>query len=184
MSNVTISEQDIKNLQCIRENVQKFTSDCAKKFDKKDLLVLDVAPQVHSGAKPFFLEADIKTLDIDPNSTADFIADLCNKNELLIGSGTFDLLLCTEVLEHTLRPFDAVDEIYRILKPGGIVCVTVPFNLRIHGPLPDCWRFTIHGLKELFKAFENVTIETIETPERDLMPIHYTLVGKKPLIQS
>ena len=184
MSNITISDIDIENLQSIRENVKRFTSRCADKFDRKELLVLDVAPQDHSGANPFFLQSDIKTLDIDPNSTADFIADLCNMNEQLIASESFDLVLCTEVLEHTLRPFDAVNEIYRILKPGGTVCVTVPFNLRIHGPLPDCWRFTIHGLKELFKVFENVTIETLETPGRDLMPIHYTLVGNKPRIQS
>lgn len=181
MSNVTISEQDIENLRLIRENVRLFTSQCAKKFDKSNIRLLDIAPQDHAGANPFFLQSKISTLDIDPNANADYTADLCSRNEHLIETNTFDVVICTEVLEHTLRPFDAVDEIYRILKPGGTVCVTVPFNFRIHGPLPDCWRFTIHGLKELFKRFENLTIETLETKDRDLMPVHYTLVGNKPL---
>ncbi|MCK5818286.1 MAG: methyltransferase domain-containing protein [Psychromonas sp.] len=50
----------------------------------------------------------------------------------------------TEVLEHTLNPFRAINEIYRILKPNGILIMTTPFNFRIHNPLPDCWRISEH----------------------------------------
>jgi len=55
----------------------------------------------------------------------------------------------------------------------------VPFNFRIHGPLPDCWRFTEHGLRELLKKFSTVKIDQIDTPNRDLMPIHYTVIAIK-----
>ena len=78
-----------------------------------------------------------------------------------------------------MNPFDAVKEIYRVLKPSGIVCVSVPFNFRIHGPLPDCWRFTEHGLRALFSSYEICELNALETENRDLMPIHYTLIAKK-----
>jgi len=91
----------------------------------------------------------------------------------------FDIIVCTEVLEHTLDPFSAVKEIYRLLKPGGILILSVPFNFRIPGPLPDCWRFTLYGLKQLLKNFSIVSIDSIDTPGRDLMPIHYTVLAIK-----
>jgi 2-polyprenyl-3-methyl-5-hydroxy-6-metoxy-1,4-benzoquinol methylase len=83
------------------------------------------------------------------------------------------------VLEHVANPFAAVAEINRMLKPGGYVYITTPFNFRIHGPLPDNWRFTIHGLKQLFSHMEILSIEEETTGERDLMPIHYRLIARK-----
>ncbi len=41
-------------------------------------------------------------------------------------SRRFDLVLCTEVLEHIAEHDDALDEIARILNPGGWVLITVP----------------------------------------------------------
>ncbi len=67
-----------------------------------------------------------------------------------------------------------------MLKPGGLAFITTPFNLRIHGPLPDCWRFTEHGLRELFKDFDILELSSLESEERFLMPIQYTLIAKKP----
>lgn len=39
---------------------------------------------------------------------------------------SFDLAVCTEMLEHLIRPRSAVAEIHRILKPGGVVVGSVP----------------------------------------------------------
>jgi SAM-dependent methyltransferase len=83
-------------------------------------------------------------------------------------------------LEHTLNPFNAVREIRRLLRPGGLLFGTTPFNFRIHGPLPDCWRFTEHGLRALLKRFEMVELGQIETADRALMPMHYTFVARRP----
>ncbi len=141
--------------------------------------MLDIAPQIHLGAREHFTKAKIKTFDIDPYSGADYIADLCETNRELITDDYFDLIVCTEVLEHVLNPFKAVKEIYRILKKGGLTFVTTPFNFRIHGPLPDCWRFTEHGLRELFKDFVIIELNAIPTEGRNLMPLHYSLIAKK-----
>ena len=105
--------------------------------------------------------------------------DICENNESIIKNNSFDMVVCTEVLEHTTNPFNAVIEIYRILKPKGIVYVTTPFDFRIHGPLPDCWRFTEHGLKELFKNFKKIKIKNIKNKKRYLMPVQYLLKATK-----
>jgi len=178
MNTVVVSEMDREFLRRIRENVTRFVAECGRRFDTPGR-VLDVAPQDHEGAAPHFREAKVQTLDIDPASGADFIADLCADNSSLISDGAFDAVVCTEVLEHTLNPFAAVAEIHRVLKPGGLVFLSAPFNFRIHGPLPDCWRFTEHGLRALLARFEIVELGSIPTPGRELMPIHYTVIARK-----
>ncbi len=174
-----VAEMDKQLHKALRKNVSDFVSAMAKKYDKQGSVLLDVAPQDHEGAKPYFAKTKIETLDIDPSSGATYIADLCKNNQKVIPGAHFDYVVCTEVLEHTLQPFDAVDEIERILKPGGLVFVSTPFNFRIHGPLPDCWRFTEHGLRALFKNYEILELNALEKEDRFLMPVHYTLVAKK-----
>ena len=162
-----ISNIDKNHYDLIRKNVSDFILNLSNLYDSKDFIILDVAPEKHLGAKEHFKLATIKTLDIDPNSDADYIADLCNTNTEIIPNDTFDLIICSEVLEHTNNPFHAVNELRRILKPKGLVCVSTPFNFRIH------------GLKVLFSNFEDVKINELNDDDRFLMPIHYTLIAKK-----
>lgn len=174
-----VSAMDEAFLTALRGNVSAFMVRCAQRYDREGALLLDVAPQDHEGAAPHFKKSRIETLDIDPASGARYIADLCACNESRIPANRFDFVVCTEVLEHTLQPFDAVKEILRVLKPGGLAFVSTPFNFRIHGPLPDCWRFTEHGLRALFREFTLLALEELTTTDRFLMPIHYTLVAAK-----
>src|SRR5262245_2501155 len=141
--------------------------------------LLDLAPQVHEGARPFFSSSIIvEPFDIDPATNCTYTGDICRHNHFL-ADRFFDYIVCTEVLEHTLHPFNAADELWRLLKPSGKLFVSTPFNFRIHGPLPDCWRFTEHGLRALFAKFKIIELQAIATPSRDLMPIHYTVVAEK-----
>ncbi len=176
-----VSAMDIDHLAQLRANVAAFTARCGSETDAPGKIVLDIAPQVHEGAAPHFTQAQLETLDIDPTAGATYTADLCQNNSQAIPSNHFDHILCTEVLEHTLNPFAAVAELYRMLKPGGTVYISVPFNFRIHGPLPDCWRFTEHGLRALLNAFEIQELKALETEDRFLMPIHYTVIARKPV---
>jgi len=41
---------------------------------------------------------------------------------------SFDAILCSEVLEHIAEPTHALDEFARLLKPAGIMILTVPFR--------------------------------------------------------
>jgi len=176
-----VSDQDIAHLKLIRANVNRFLTEAAKQYALAPARLLDIAPQNHEGARPFFPAfINIETFDIDPKSGATHIGDICRKNDGIIDA-TYDFIVCTEVLEHTLQPFSALVELWRMLKPGGVIFVSVPFNFRIHGPLPDCWRFTEHGLRALFNAWEIIKLDAIETTDRFLMPVHYTLIARKPV---
>lgn len=179
MSNYIVSELDRKLLAKIRQNIATFLESAAEVYGSRDGMLLDIAPQDHEGARPYFhAGVRIETLDIDPRSGCTYVGDICCKNEG-IEAGRYDYVVCTEVLEHTLQPFAAVEEIWRMLRPQGYLFLSVPFNFRIHGPLPDCWRFTEHGLRALLSRYEIVELNSLETPDRALMPIHYTVVAKK-----
>jgi GR25 family glycosyltransferase involved in LPS biosynthesis len=97
---MTVSEIDKQHYVRIRENIKNFIKNLSEQYDSEDLLIMDVAPEIHMGAKEFFKKSTIKTLDIDPESGADYIVDLCETNSDKIKDETFDLILCTEVLEH------------------------------------------------------------------------------------
>jgi ubiquinone/menaquinone biosynthesis C-methylase UbiE len=173
-----ISKFDKQAYIKIRKNIEDFLCESAKIYDKEHCLILDIAPQVHQGAKQFFKYSTIKTADISPLSDADYIIDICKYNKI-INDNTFDIVVCTEVLEHTLRPFDAINEIHRILKPNGALLMSTPFNFRIHGPLPDCWRFTEHGIRSMLHNFNEIKISQLDTDNRFLMPIQYITVAIK-----
>ena len=178
---IAVSQMDVEHLKIIRQNVVDFLKRVGSVYATKPGRLLDIAPQVHEGARPFFPSTIVvETLDVDPNSGCRYIGDICEHNDFL-PDDTYDYVVCTEVLEHTLRPWDAVNEIWRILKRGGILFLSVPFNFRIHGPLPDCWRFTEHGLSALLGRFVILELNAIETPDRPLMPIHYTVVAQEPV---
>jgi SAM-dependent methyltransferase len=73
----------------------------------------------------------------------------------------FDGFVLTEVLEHCTDPPAAMREVYRVLKPHGLLLVTSPFCWPEHGvegEYRDYWRFTRHGWELLLTAFIDVTI--------------------------
>lgn len=73
--------------------------------------------------------------------------------------GAFECVLCTEVLEHLPEPQRAIDEMYRVLAPGGRLLLTTRFLFPIHDAPHDYFRFTKYGLRHLLRGFEDVRIE-------------------------
>lgn len=179
MNDLQPADVDERHLAALRDNVTRFTERVAREYMRPGDRVLDVAPQVHHGVSPFVKDGVIvETLDIDPNANTTYVGDICREN-ICLPASSFNHIVCTEVLEHTMHPFDAVDEMWRILRPQGYLFISVPFDFRIHGPLPDCWRFTEHGLRSLLARFEILDINALENPKRPLMPIHYTAIALK-----
>ena len=76
------------------------------------------------------------------------------KNTSLLGDAhkipfkteSFDCVICNAVLEHIEKPNKILAEINRILKPGGLLWVSVPFLQHIHADPYDFRRFTNYGL--------------------------------------
>jgi len=174
-----ISAIDEAHIMLIRANVRSLLQKAGDAWGDKAAKLLDIAPQNHEGARPFFAgSVEVETLDIDPQAGTTYCADLCGTNAT-IPSNHFDIVVCTEVLEHVLNPFAAAAEVRMMLKPEGLLLATSPFNFRIHGPLPDCWRFTGHGWRALLQGFKDVQSEPLEDAGRFLMPIHYAVSARK-----
>ena len=73
----------------------------------------------------------------------------------------FDAVICSELLEHVPSPPAILGEMFRVLKPSGVIYCCVPFNYRIHGDPEDFGRYTDHYWRiELTNyGFENIDIE-------------------------
>jgi SAM-dependent methyltransferase len=76
-----------------------------------------------------------------------------------IRDGSFDVVLCTEVLEHLPEPQRAIDEMFRVLVPGGLLLLTTRFLFPIHDAPHDYFRFTKYGLRHLLRRFELIELE-------------------------
>lgn len=177
-----ISPLDEEYIKRIRMNVLNAQKVGLSRLSGRAQRILDVAPQVHSGVTQLARQIQgycVETLDISSEFEPTYVGDLCKRNEH-IPSAIYDAIFCTEVLEHVNQPFKAIAEIYRLLKPGGLLVASSPFNFRIHGPLPDNWRFSEHGWRVLLADFDNVEIVADEDDDRYLMPIHYVVYGNKP----
>lgn len=72
-------------------------------------------------------------------------------HQLSILNDSIDMFISISVLEHLSNPEKAVSEIARILQPGGLVYLEVPFMRSYHMAPIDYQRYTISGLEELFK---------------------------------
>lgn len=70
----------------------------------------------------------------------------------------FDGVICTEVLEHVEHFQKLVDEMYRVMKPGSVVIVTVPWSARFHYIPYDFYRYTPSALKIMFNKFSKIEV--------------------------
>ncbi len=85
-------------------------------------------------------------LDLFPDAGVDVLADAeC----LPFPSGTFQRVECDAVLEHVRHPEKVIDEIARVLAPGGYAHLVTPFCHPFHEYPRDYRRFTLDGLKLL-----------------------------------
>jgi SAM-dependent methyltransferase len=78
-----------------------------------------------------------------------------------------DVIICIEVLEHIPNPHEAVQELARLLKPGGSIYLSVPFSAREHQVPYDYFRYTSFGLEYLFKE-AGLNVEYIKPVRGDM----------------
>lgn len=80
-----------------------------------------------------------------PSPHLDLVADL--NEPIALPSASFDTVLLTDVLEHLPRPDDLFREVHRLLRPGGVLIVGVPFLYWIHEAPHDHHRYTEFRLR-------------------------------------
>ncbi len=102
----------------------------------------------------------VLSIDIEDRSgQLDLIADVQNLHAL--HDDSFDTVLCSQVLEHVPRPWDALAEMARVLRPGGRLLLTVPHLSMIHEAPHDYFRYTRYGLRSLCQR-AGLAVESVE----------------------
>jgi len=66
-------------------------------------------------------------------------------------SNSYDAVLCTQVIEHLKLPKESISEMYRVLKPGGVLYLTAPMCQGEHQQPHDYFRYTSFGIAYLCK---------------------------------
>ncbi len=80
--------------------------------------------------------------------------------DLQFPDGSFNGILCLEVLEYIALPQKAIHEMHRVLSQHGTLILSVPFMYKIHG---DKLRYTKEYLRELLSEFAKVEFHVIGT---------------------
>jgi SAM-dependent methyltransferase len=95
---------------------------------------------------------NFKELDINSALKPDYVLSVENMHTILDNS--IDVIFLMEVLHHVQNPFNAVAEMERILRNGGLVIGSTAFVFPICDAPYDYFRYTKYGIINLFKKFE------------------------------
>lgn len=158
----------------VSEELRRFTGEFP--YERRPILafVMDVAAETRPGAsvldlgagnapyRELFAHTVYRTSDWSESvhfgaTEADIIGPA---DALPVEDSTYDLVLCTQVLEHVAEPAATLHECFRVLAPGGRIAVTVPLLWELHELPHDYFRYTESGLAHLLTGagFEELDI--------------------------
>jgi SAM-dependent methyltransferase len=89
-------------------------------------------------------------IDISDRERPAVIADAA---ALPFSDESMDAVVMCELLEHVPQPRRVVGEARRVLRPGGVLCGSVPFIMPVHGDPDDFYRYTAAGLHHILRDY-------------------------------
>jgi len=120
-----------------------FTGLSARKFLRRfdqSHIVVNLGAGVHRYGK------SIINVDIFPYVGVDIVADALATP---FPTNSIDGLVCEYLLEHVPDPSRIIQEILRVLKPGGFAYIAIPFMYPFHDSPNDYYRWSEEGLRQL-----------------------------------
>ena len=107
--------------------------------------------------RPFFPGAKYVGTDVRAGPGVDVVLDIHETN---IRTGCVGTALVMDTLEHVAFPHRALEEMHRVLRPGGLVVISSHMNWPIHSFPNDYWRFTPQGFAILLRSFSQILVES------------------------
>jgi SAM-dependent methyltransferase len=121
----------------------------------RDLVVLDVGGRI----QPYrpLLEGRVRSYVAVDLLCTPLVNIVARAEHLPLANGSFDLVICSQVLQYIPQPSAVITEIHRVLKPGGSLLISVP-SACVRDADHECWRFLPAILRQLLANFETVEI--------------------------
>lgn len=115
----------------------------------KEKIILNIG----SGHEERYGQENFVNFDIYPHWNTHVSGDA---HSLPFLDESVDIVWLCAVLEHIQNPFEVMDEVYRVLKPGGLVLITVPFIQYLHASPHDYFRYTKYGIRSICNKFTEI----------------------------
>lgn len=141
-----------------------FVSNNQKKFIKKN--VNSDMISVNLGSGNTVIGREIYNIDLFPYKNVDLTCDITS---IPLKTNSVDIVFNLAVLEHIPDPELVVNEIFRILKKGGVVYSFFPFIQGFHASPYDFSRRTLEGMKVLFNKFEQIDLKPAGGPTSGML---------------
>jgi SAM-dependent methyltransferase len=119
--------------------------------------------------RSFFPGQHFVGCDLEPGPGVDEIQDL---HHLALPDGSIGTALMFDTIEHVRNPWQALAEVRRCLKPGGILVMTSVWYFPIHAYPDDYWRFTGSAFRELWADYTVISVDMF-----GLARLPHTVVG-------
>ena len=97
---------------------------------------------------PYFRGHRYQSCDAYATKGVTYIADV---HRLPVVDSAYDVVVCTQVLEHVQYPQQVLKELNRVLRPGGSLFLTAPQGWGLHYEPNNFFNFTRYGLDLLFR---------------------------------
>ena len=146
----SIFQYDYLSLRTLAIDIERLIGEVPSPGRTPSAIALDIG----CGKSPYreLLESRgflVKTMDIDDTASPDYVGRIEYTG---LPDSSADLVICTQVLEHSLDPGKGLQEIFRILRPSGHLIASAPHIWFYHPHPTDNWRFTQEGLTRIISA--------------------------------
>lgn len=118
------------------------------------------------GLSSHYLENNTYGVDVRDTTFADFLGDA---HRLPFKDGAFDGIVCQAMLEHVPDYQSVLTEMKRILRPGGLFYLDVPFIQGYHALPTDYHRFTLEELRNIFSDYKEISAGASKGPTSTLV---------------
>lgn len=85
------------------------------------------------------VSSSVTYVNLEKKNSPDILADATS---IPLPNNSFETVIMGELLEHVPDPIAVLKEAHRLLKPNGIILITVPFMVGVHGDPYDFGRYT------------------------------------------